>query len=683
MGFGHVLVEGDPARSVVSASGGNINGPQFDDLLQLHRKYGDKNEKGLGNNIRANATPLGTLVKGQAVLVGEDASGLSIQVAQDDFVSIDDDSDRDFYAFTLPAAREIFIGVEPRGPSYNFVAEGGSTTFLDAKSESDLLINLRNAAGVILLTQDATLAGVLEFLADEPLPAGDYFVEVNGKDNRAQMYALQVLWGELDVDGDGLPDADEIAGDTDGDGLDNMLDPDADGDGASDGAEVAAGRLPYDVRDFAFEFHAAGDAESWIGSNHVGAPLVAGGVLTGDPQLQRSGLFLDGDLMTGLLVRLSSSNGTAPSLFWSYDGAGGGGFSAGRRLTTGYGAARDLENVFFDLSQEPEWLGKRITALRLDPPGGVGSTFEVEWIRGTSTSRDPDGDGVSDQAEALKARDPYSASDLGFEFDSDDDYQVWIGTNNITDPTVIGGFLTGTTVTGDPFRTNTNFQFSGSEVPVLLIKITAGQPGTTELSWGITGGNNFTGTRRLGRFYNSTTGDVEVLVFDFASDPDWTGQEVRRFRVDPINQATTNFSIDWIRASDGDYDNDGLPDAFEASQGLDLLDPSDAASDLDGDGQSNLAEYIADTSVTDATDRLVFKACSRSGSQFSGTLQGKAGRQYRLLSWTGVEGAPWQVVPGVVGPLASDAVITLIDATANEEVMFYRAEVEVNLESAW
>lgn len=397
--------------------------------------------------------------------------------------------------------------------------------------------------------------------------------------------------------------------------------------------------------------------------------------MTGDPQLQRNNLFINGDLLTGLLVRLKSSDGTTLILFWSYDGAGGGGFSAARRATSTYGGAGDFENVFFDLSNEPEWLGKKITSLRLDPPGAVGSTFGVDWIRGLSSTRDGDGDGRSDQGEVLQSRNPYSATDLAFEFNLDGDFEGWDGTNNITDPIVAAGLLSGKTVTGDPFRTNTNLQFPGSDVPVLLIKLEASQSGSVELFWGITGANNFSGTRRLSRTYASTEGAPEILVFDLISDPSWLGQEVRRLRVDPINRAGTDFAIDWIRGSDGDFDDDGVPDIFEAAQGLNLLDPNDVELDFDGDGQSNFAEYIAGTAVNDASESLVFESCSRVGSQFTGSLHGKAGREYRLLRWSGREGEPWQVILGVIGPLGVDKLVTLTDTAATESSAFYRAEV--------
>ncbi|OOZ41471.1 hypothetical protein BOW53_03610 [Solemya pervernicosa gill symbiont] len=46
---------------------------------------------------------------------------------------------------------------------------------------------------------------------------------------------------------------------------------------------------------------------------------------------------------------------------------------------------------------------------------------------------------------------------------------------------------------------------------------------------------------------------------------------------------------------DSDIDGDGIENDWESDNGLDPYDPSDAAGDLDGDGLSNLEEFIAET----------------------------------------------------------------------------------------
>ena len=44
-----------------------------------------------------------------------------------------------------------------------------------------------------------------------------------------------------------------------------------------------------------------------------------------------------------------------------------------------------------------------------------------------------------------------------------------------------------------------------------------------------------------------------------------------------------------------DADHDGMPDAWERANGFDPQDPSDASGDKDGDGYTNLEEFLAGT----------------------------------------------------------------------------------------
>jgi len=51
-----------------------------------------------------------------------------------------------------------------------------------------------------------------------------------------------------------------------------------------------------------------------------------------------------------------------------------------------------------------------------------------------------------------------------------------------------------------------------------------------------------------------------------------------------------------------DSDHDGMPDEWEKKYGLDPNDPADAAKDLDGDGYTNLEEYLNGTDPTKFID---------------------------------------------------------------------------------
>jgi hypothetical protein len=54
-----------------------------------------------------------------------------------------------------------------------------------------------------------------------------------------------------------------------------------------------------------------------------------------------------------------------------------------------------------------------------------------------------------------------------------------------------------------------------------------------------------------------------------------------------------------VNTVDPDDDNDGMPDTFEGTNGLDQLNAADANQDADGDGFSNLEEFLAGTDPQD------------------------------------------------------------------------------------
>jgi len=79
-------------------------------------------------------------------------------------------------------------------------------------------------------------------------------------------------------------------------------------------------------------------------------------------------------------------------------------------------------------------------------------------------------------------------------------------------------------------------------------------------------------------------------------------------------------------------DGDGLLDHWKLAHGLDLIDPQDALLDADGDGQSNLAEFLAGTNPTNQFS--VFKLVSVEARPLTPPLSPSDGAREIVLRWS-------------------------------------------------
>lgn len=157
-----------------------FDGPQHDDILGAQRLYGDAREP---NDLRAAATDLGSPSR---VVVER--------------VSIDDDTDTDWYRFRGTAGDFVDVTLQPVGRRYregpqSFDGSCGNGTILDTTQLVDLNLALFGPTGNLLTSADATGRGESEELVDEPLSegAGDYFLRVRGGgENDAQLYELDL-----------------------------------------------------------------------------------------------------------------------------------------------------------------------------------------------------------------------------------------------------------------------------------------------------------------------------------------------------------------------------------------------------------------------------------------------------------------------------------------------------------
>jgi len=161
----------------------NFDGPQFDDILAASRGYGDNLE--MNDNI-ASASDLGTIVDG-------------IPFTQSD-VSIDDDSDDDYYKFTVTSNAEVSITMTPIGATYlagpqnaNGSCSPGSN--FNAQSENNLSMELIATNGsTVITTANSQPTGSIETITDQTLTdgPGTYYLKIEGSDNEAQVYQIQI-----------------------------------------------------------------------------------------------------------------------------------------------------------------------------------------------------------------------------------------------------------------------------------------------------------------------------------------------------------------------------------------------------------------------------------------------------------------------------------------------------------
>ena len=122
-----------------------------------------------------------------------------------------------------------------------------------------------------------------------------------------------------------------------------------------------------------------------------------------------------------------------------------------------------------------------------------------------------------------------------------------------------------------------------------------------------------------------------------------------------------------------DTDNDGLPDNWEKQYGLNPLDATGingANGDPDGDGFTNLQEYIAGTNPNDPSSLLRITSLS-SGGQII-TWSSVPGKNYQVFA-TSALGSPSSLVSGTITAFAATTSFTnLAPATAQQ---FYRVQV--------
>lgn len=279
---------------------------------------------------------------------------------------------------------------------------------------------------------------------------------------------------------------------------------------------------------------------------------------------------------------------------------------------------------------------------------------------------------VSDQTFhfALQAR---------WDFSQNNQALGWSAAGGTGPLTISNGTVAAAVTASDPQLSQSSACYvSGDLVKHALIRYKSTATGTAQLFWGRVGALGFTGSRVLNQTY-STAQQWRILVFTPDQHAQWVGQIIRDLRFDPTGGSGSSFEIDWIAFSDGDYDDDGLPDVLEGMNDPDGdglaswedLDSdgdglNDAEEDLDGDGWSNRNEWISGHDPNNSSSR--FQAVYNGTSMNVFRL---ADRRYRIQHSTNLQS--WQdliQVPQGVGESSHTLPVTTATRT------FYRVVVE-------
>jgi hypothetical protein len=217
----------------------------------------------------------------------------------------------------------------------------------------------------------------------------------------------------------------------------------------------------------------------------------------------------------------------------------------------------------------------------------------------------------------------------------------------------------GTTVTSPIWRFKAASTNQPPSVANLAYSITGDAPASLQLSGTDPDGDPLTFTNNtaplygLVRSFNSSDG-----TFVYWPPRGFRGADRFTFSASDGLKSSTMATMNIHVVAPVDEDADSLPDQWEAAFGVSAPD-----ADADGDGQSNLAEYQANTNPTNAASALrITSAIRQSDGSVTLTWAAVAGTRYRVLYADSLPGFPVMFTE-----LARDPAVEWADGTYGVE----------------
>ena len=191
LGFAHVCPQNSTKLMEPSANT-NFDGIQLDEILAGQRNYGDASEP---NDTIFDATDLGSWFVGLTDTVTD--------------ISIDDNSDVDYFQIEITQPMELVIDVSPNAGTYrtgpqNFNGTCSAGTLTDFDDNQNLSIELVASNGTTQIGfSNSSPAGVTETLSVSVTTPGTYYVIIDdpGTLNSIQYYEMDLTADPIPFDG--------------------------------------------------------------------------------------------------------------------------------------------------------------------------------------------------------------------------------------------------------------------------------------------------------------------------------------------------------------------------------------------------------------------------------------------------------------------------------------------------